>query len=111
MRKYTVDGWNNFCRVFKLPDSFPSEFCFGGGVPVNFQMVDWFNPIPELSIPTVNKTYWLKFIGEIETKEIDLDELEKTLIPFLQKKVYVKQNKDYLILYKFGASTIFNMET
>lgn len=31
-----------FYHVFRLPGSFPSEYCFGAGVPVNFQMVDWF---------------------------------------------------------------------
>lgn len=31
-----------FYHVFRLPPAFPSEYCFGGGVPVNFQMVDWF---------------------------------------------------------------------
>lgn len=31
-----------FFRVFRLPHEFPSAYCFGAGVPVNFQMVDWF---------------------------------------------------------------------
>lgn len=30
-----------FYHVFRMPDAFPHEYCFGGGVPVNFQMVDW----------------------------------------------------------------------
>jgi hypothetical protein len=30
-----------FFHIFRLPKKFPSEYCFGGGVPVNFQMVDW----------------------------------------------------------------------
>lgn len=31
-----------FYHVFRLPARFPSEYCFGNGVPVNFQMLDWF---------------------------------------------------------------------
>jgi len=28
--------------VFRLPEQVPSDFCFGGGWPVNFQLIDWF---------------------------------------------------------------------
>ena len=32
-----------FVRVFRCPMRYPETFCFGGGVPVEFIMVDWFN--------------------------------------------------------------------
>lgn len=31
-----------FYHVFRMPEAFPSQYCFGDGVPVTFQMVDWF---------------------------------------------------------------------
>lgn len=87
--KYTVDGQNNFCRVFELPDQYSSEFCFGGGIPHVFTMVDWFNPVP------------------IQTKEITYEELYNFLVPFLKIKIWYNINKKYLILCDFGASIVF----
>lgn len=104
---YTVDGWNNFCRVFELPESYPEGFCFDGGHPVNFQLVDWFNPVIGLEVPAVSKEVWKEKIGDIETKEISLDELEKDLVPWLQQKIYVKPKRHYLVLYSFGGATVF----
>ena len=109
--KYQVDGWNNFCRVFMLPESYPKGFCFGGGRPVNFQMVDWFYPVPDVHQSGVSKKVWKEKFGSIESKEIDLKELEGTLIPFLKKKQYMVPGRKYLVLYNFGASSIFDAET
>ena len=58
--KYKVDGWNNFCRIFELPETYPKEYCFGGGHPVSFQMVDWFNPVPGIAQPAVTKKFGAK---------------------------------------------------
>lgn len=44
---FNITERNNFTRIFRIPNEFPSDFCFGGGHPVNFQLVDWFNPIPQ----------------------------------------------------------------
>ena len=104
--KYKADGWNNFCRVFRLPTSYPSDFCFGGGILVNIQMVDWFNPIPDLSIPTISKEAWLEKYGKITSMEIDIEELEKELIPWIKEKAYIVKGIKYLILYDFGGSTV-----
>jgi hypothetical protein len=105
--KYKVDGWSNFCRVFELPESFPNDYCFGGGIAVKFQMVDWFNPVEGLPQPGVSKSVWEKEVGKIEEKEIDIFELEKILIPFLKNKRYIKSGRKYLVLYSFGGSTTF----
>jgi hypothetical protein len=105
--KYKVDGWNNFCRVFELPKSYPSGFCFDGGKPVNILMVDWFNPVCDIPQPAVSKEVWKDKVGEIKVTEIDLDELENTLIPFLKNKQYVKSGRTYLVLYDFGGATTF----
>lgn len=105
--KYNVDGWNNFCRVFELPDEYPNDFCFGGGQPVNFQMVDWFNPVPDIGQPAVSKEVWRKEVGEIEVKEVTLHWLHENLLPWLSEKQYVRPRKEYLILFDFGATIRF----
>lgn len=91
--KYQVDGRNNFCRVFQLPEEYPEGFCFDGGQLIPFQMVDWFNPVSGI---------------ETETKEVSHDELQESLIPFLEKKQYIKPGRKYLILCDFGAAIQFS---
>lgn len=113
--KYQVDGWNNFCRVFEIPESFPSDYCFGGGHKVNFQMVDWFNPVPGIHMAAVSKDVWRDEFGEdefgeIETVEVDLNELEEKMRPFILDKNYAKPGRGYLILYDFGGSSVFRKE-
>ncbi len=103
MDTFEVDGWNNFCRVFEVPDQFPSDFCFGGGHPVNFQMVDWFYPVRDMGTPGVSKEIWVKEVGPIETKTVALNDLVKDLAPFLQQKQYVKAGREYLVICDFGA--------
>lgn len=105
--KYQVDGWNNFCRVFELPVSYPSDYCFGGGHAVNFQMIDWFNPVEGIGQPAVSKEVWRKEVGEIEVKEIDLDELVAQLVPWFREKKYVKKHRSYLVICDFGCVFIF----
>jgi hypothetical protein len=104
---YKVDGWNNFCRVFELPVSFPQGFCFGGGITTPFQMVDWFNPVPDICNPAVSKEVWEEKVGKIEIVKVDHDELCNSLVPWLREKIYVKAGKTYLIICDFGASFIF----
>lgn len=43
-----------FFHVFRMPEAFPNEYCFGGGVPVNFQMVDWFGGPESLTRDDLN---------------------------------------------------------
>ena len=105
--EYQVDGWNNFCRVFEIPERYPNEYCFGGGIPVNFEMVDWFNPISGISQPAVTKEVWCKEVGDIEVKQISIDELYKTLVPWLRKKQYIKPGRKYFVLCDFGAALQF----
>ena len=105
---YKVDGWNNFCRVFELPEDYPEDYCFGGGHPVVFQMIDWFNPIPGIGQSAVTKEVWREKVGKIETKEISHDELRESLLPWLLEKQYVKQGRNYLVLCDFGAALQFS---
>ena len=107
--KYQVDGWNNFCRVFRLPKEFPEEYCFGGGHLVWFQMIDWFNPVPDIGQPAVTKEVWRIKVGEIEVREIDGDDLQASLIPWLRMKTYTTPGT-YLVLCDFGLAFTFTKE-
>lgn len=105
--KVVVDGWNNFCMVFELPEDYPSEFCFGGGHPVTFQLVDWFNPVQDVSMAGVSKEVWEAEVGPIEPLEVDTDELGESLVDFIQGKQYVKPGREYLVKCNFGAAFLF----
>ena len=112
---YQVNGFNNFCRVFQLPTKYPEGYCFGGGLPTTFVMVDWFNPVtglPQWGI-SENNYYKLIKIGELvddgsHTKEVDSNELQKSLTDFLVQKKYIKEESKYLVITDFGMSFIFS---
>ena len=105
--KYKVDLWNNFCRVFEVPNKFPEKYCFNGGHPVNFQMVDWFCPT-DMGQPAVSKEVWEKEVGPIQTREFDIDELAETIVPFLRQKNYTKPGRRYLVICDFGGTICFD---
>lgn len=106
-RVFEVDGWNNFCRVFELPTSYPDDYCFGTGHPVTMTMVDWFYPVPDMFQAGCSKEEFESEIGPIESRLVDLNELERLLLPFMAAKRYVKDGRNYLVLYSFGGSTVF----
>jgi len=93
MKEITQD--NNFCRVFELPDKFPSGFCFGGGQLVGMRQVDWFNPIPQDD-----------FYGDSELKP--WSEYESMLRTWLMTKRYVKPGKRYLLITDFDEAMVFS---
>lgn len=105
--KYKVDGWNNFCRVFEMPPEFPNDFCFGGGQPVMFQQVDWFNPISGLPQPAVDKETWKENVGEIQVEEFTEQQLREKVLPFIQEKKYVHEGRRYMVIFSFGAVIAF----
>ncbi|MCK4814921.1 hypothetical protein KA005_04050 [bacterium] len=105
---YKVDGWNNFCRVFELPSEYPKGFCFDGGKPTIFKMIDWFNPVSGLGTPACSKEVWQKEVGEIEAKEVNIDTLSGELIPWLKEKQYVVKGMKYLVICDFGATFSFD---
>lgn len=61
-----------FIRVYELPDKLNGGFCFGGGVPITFTNVDWFN-------------------GQADMKRADVEK-------FVRGKKYVKPGRKYLVL-------------
>lgn len=107
--KYIVNPWNNFCRIFELPEKYPTSFCFGGGYPVEFQLIDWFYPT-EGSQAGVSKEVWGKLVGPVEEQNIEIDheELKAELVPFLQEKQYTKKGRTYLFMADFGMTFLFN---
>ncbi len=64
--KYKVTEATNFLRVFCLPDEYPSEYCFGGGHPVEIKLIDWFYAFSQ-------EDFW-------ETKEKEVDTIEQEYI-------------------------------
>lgn len=82
----------NFCRVFEMPDKYPSDYCFMGGHRVNIQMVDWFEPLqPHEPIPKTMKQ-WARH-------EADLDK-------FIRSKKYFRKGRTYLLMTEFGYSMV-----
>lgn len=89
---------NNFGRVFELPEEYPNGFCFGGGLPVEFQMVDWFNPWPP------------DYADPSKLADMEWDEFREKLTGFLLAKNYVKPGRKYLLITDFGAAWTFSRE-
>lgn len=79
--------WNdraeNTYLVFRLPVLLPLGYCFGDGLPVNFQMVDWFlSVVPDIPEPVI--------------------------APFIRRKTYYHENpgSDFLVVRNTGESFI-----
>ena len=76
---------NNFMRIFRIPHEFPSDFCFGGGHPVEFQLVDWFQPVPSEMV-----------------EDFDAEKHRGFIRDFIETKAYIKSNYQYLALADYG---------
>ena len=91
--KTQVTETNNFIRIFRIPNQFPSDFCFGGGHPVNFQIVDWFNPIPQEEL----------WSGKTKTlSEKELEEYRGSIREFIKVKNYYDPEFKFLALCDYG---------
>ncbi len=113
--KYQVNGFNNFCRVFQLPQSYPQGYCFGGGLPTTFVMVDWFHAVGGLPQWAISEEQYHQLIanGELvdngdHSQEVDSVELQTTLTKFLRDKVYVTEGETYLVICDFGFAFTFS---
>lgn len=111
--EYVVTGFTNFCRVFELPDSYPSEHCFGEGHIVHFRMVDWFKPIQGLPNWAISEEKYNELVekgelnGEGNITIVNGDKIASDLKKFLSQKIYIKNKKQYLVICKFGFSFMF----
>lgn len=107
MSRFIVDGWNNFCRVFELPEEYPKGYCFQGGRDVVFKMVDWFNPVNGIEMAACSKDIWVEKVGMVNLTPVDGDELSAKLTVFLKGKKYYNSSKKYLVMCDFGFSFVF----
>ena len=95
MKSFKVNDLLNMCWVFEIPLEYPEGYCHGGGLPTNFQMIDWFYP--------------LQFDG-IKTVTIEGEEYENQInatIEFIKKKQYIKKNRQYIVITAYGDSIVF----
>ena len=94
----------NFLRVFRLPNEYPSDYCFGGGHPVTMQLVDWFNAYDQTAL-------WGKESKEFT--ETEYAEHVETLRGFIREKKYFKSypTSTFLVVTDYGDSFIVNPET
>lgn len=89
--KYKINDYNNFCRVFQLPQIFPDGYCFNGGITCEFKMVDWFNP--------VNDEEDVKLIAAGK-----LDKIINSLSEFIRRKTYYESDFNYIVICDFGLT-------
>lgn len=94
-KAHKVTELTNFCRVFRLPEEFQEGFCHGGGKPVNFQMMDWFNPVCLRPVTG---------LGAPETWE----QAKEMLPDFIKGKIYYEPGRRYLVLTDFNTSLIIS---
>lgn len=79
---FIFDRQDNLIRVFMLPETVSGDFCFGGGHPTNFQMVDWFRPTE------TPKDHWEK--GAIQA--------------YIRQKKYYRPDRNYICLCRTGEA-------
>jgi len=111
--KYKVTGFNNFCRVFEVPIPLPKDYCFGGGIPTMFKMVDWFYPVIDLPQWAISEKKYNELVenGDIKPEgndvTIESDELQSDLIKFISQKVYAIEGRAYIVLCNFEFAFVF----
>lgn len=67
-----LDAPRTFVRVYELPDRLVAGYCHGGGVPVVFKNVDWFEAV--------------------------VSEGREALEEFIREKRYFRPGRAYLVL-------------
>lgn len=78
------DKDSNFLLVFRLPLQVPNGFCFNGGYPVSFQLVDWF---------------------EANAEELTEDQTRD----FIRRKPYYVIGLQYLVLRRNGSAFLVDL--
>jgi len=94
----------NFLRVFRLPEKFPSDFCFGDGHPTNFQLVDWFNPFDQLELTNINSN------KEFNSASYEYQKHIEKLRTFIKEKKYFNSAYTYMVLTDYGDVFLVNPE-
>ena len=93
----------NFLRVFKLPNEFPSDYCFGGKeYSVVFKVVDWFNAVSQMDFQKVETV--------VEQSETEHKEWVETIRDFIKGKKWFNPDFTYMVLTDYGEVFIVNPE-
>lgn len=101
--KYTITYATNFLRVFRVPDDFPSDYCFAGGHPVKFVMVDWFNAFSE-------HDFWNNQIKTFDETDVQYLEHVESLREYIKGKTYFKPDHTFMVLTDYGDVFVINPE-
>ena len=101
--RFKVTEAHNFIRIFRLPEEFPSDYCFAGGHPVTIQIVDWFNPFPQVD-------FWDDKPKEFNSTERWYQEHVEKLKDFIKEKRYFKPEYTYMALTDYGDAFVINPE-
>jgi len=100
---FKVTYATNFLRVFRLPNKFPSDYCFDGGPSTIFVLVDWFNPFSE-------QDFWGDKTKEFNKSDIDYLEHIEGLRSFIKEKKYFVNTFTYMVLTDYGDVFLVNPE-
>lgn len=90
----------DFLRIFRLPTEFPTEYCFGGGHPVEFQLIDWFNVAGGP----------LDLGKEFSRGDPDYERYIKELSDYMREKKWFDPSYTYMVLTDFGDVFLINPE-
>ena len=71
--------------VLRIP-TLSTDFCFGGGIPHEFIMMDWFHDHPGIGYP--------------DPPIVGSDRWRSEITDMIKEKVYYNDEWDYLVLHK-----------
>ena len=89
----TISETQNFMRIFQVPVEFPEGYCFQGGKPTTFLLVDWFNPIEQ-------DKFWSGKTVTLNAEEIETH--HKMARDFIKGKTYYNPHYKYLALTDYN---------
>ena len=98
MKKVTINNNNNFIRIFKLPETFPHDYCFNGGHDTIFVLVDWFNPVDQQKL-------WK---GDFILDERGLEGIRDGIREFVKAKQYFLPEFEYMAITAYGDAFMIN---
>lgn len=94
---FTITANTNFIRIFRMPKKYPEGFCFAGGNPITFLLIDWFNP------------WRTEYFWENDKKVIsgsEIDESQNLIRKYIKEKIYYKEEFQYLAITDYGDAFI-----
>jgi len=101
--KFKVTYATNFMRILKLPDEFPSDYCFDGGHLIGVRLVDWFNPFPQDEL-------WAGESKELDSADPQYSEHVEKIKEFVKGKRYFEPKHTYVALTDYGDVFVINPE-